>query len=91
MGNFTIFRCSEILGEAGKQEILLQMFRKFYILTRLPKRSFSENCRWVPLYMVSKYSMALVWLYDLVSLISPVSVSELQGIPEETGSVVFLT
>ena len=27
MGNYTIFRCSKILGEAGKQEILLQMFR----------------------------------------------------------------
>ena len=24
-----IFRCSKILGEAGKQEILRQMFRKF--------------------------------------------------------------
>ena len=28
MGNYTIFRCSKILGEAGKQEILQQMFRK---------------------------------------------------------------
>ena len=28
MGNYTIFfRCSKILGEAGKQEILQQMFR----------------------------------------------------------------
>ena len=29
MGNYTIFRRSKILGEAGKQEILQQMFRKF--------------------------------------------------------------
>ena len=27
MGNYTIFRCSKILGEAGKKEILQQMFR----------------------------------------------------------------
>ena len=31
MGNYTrqFFRCLKIIGEAGKQEILLQMFRKF--------------------------------------------------------------
>ena len=29
MANYTIFRYSKILGEAGKQEILQQMFRKF--------------------------------------------------------------
>ena len=29
MGNYPIFRCSKILGEAGKQDILQQMFRKF--------------------------------------------------------------
>ena len=29
MGNYTIFRCSKILGEAGKQEILQQTFGKF--------------------------------------------------------------
>ena len=29
MGNYTIFRCSKILGEAGKEEILQQMFQKF--------------------------------------------------------------
>ena len=27
MGNYTIFKCSKILGEAGKQEILQQMLR----------------------------------------------------------------
>ena len=42
----------ENLGEAGKQEILQQMFRKFQISNRLPNRCFSENCRWVPLYPV---------------------------------------
>ena len=29
MGNYTIFRSSKILAEAGKQEILEEMFRKF--------------------------------------------------------------
>ena len=29
MGDYTIFRCSKILREAGKREILQQMFRKF--------------------------------------------------------------
>ena len=28
MGNYTIFKCSKILGEAGKQGILQQKFRK---------------------------------------------------------------
>ena len=32
------FRCSKILGEAGKHEILQQMFRKFQISNRLPNR-----------------------------------------------------
>ena len=31
MGDYTIFRCSKILEEVGKQEILQQMFRKFKI------------------------------------------------------------
>ena len=35
--------CSKILGEAGKQEILQQMFRKSEILNRLPNRNFSES------------------------------------------------
>ena len=36
MGNYTIFRCSKILGEAGKQEILQQMFEnsRFQIVLR---------------------------------------------------------
>ena len=34
MGTYTIFRCSKILGEAGKQELLQQMFRKFLISNR---------------------------------------------------------
>ena len=29
MGNYNIFKMFEILGEAGKQEILQRMFRKF--------------------------------------------------------------
>ena len=42
MGNYTILRCSKILGEAGKQEILLQMFRKFYISNRVPNKYFPK-------------------------------------------------
>ena len=37
------------IGEVGKQEILQQMLRKFYISNRLSNRYFPENCRWVPL------------------------------------------
>ena len=35
-------RCSKILGEAGKQEILQEMFRKFWISNRLPNRHFPK-------------------------------------------------
>ena len=43
MGNYTrFFRCSKILGEAGKQEILHQMFRKFLITNRLQNRYFPK-------------------------------------------------
>ena len=45
------FRYSKILGQAGKQEILLQMFRKFSQIVFQQK--FSENWRWVPLTLVS--------------------------------------
>ena len=34
--------CSKILGEAGKEEILQQMFRKFYISNRPPNRYFPK-------------------------------------------------
>ena len=50
MGNYTIFRCSKIPGEAGKQEILQQMFRKFYISNLLPNRYFPKidvGCPWL--------------------------------------------
>ena len=40
MGNYTIFQMFEILGEAGKQEIFQQMFRKLQISDRLPNRYF---------------------------------------------------
>ena len=36
------FRCSKILGEAGKQEILQQIFQKFQISNRLPNRYFPQ-------------------------------------------------
>ena len=45
-------RCSKILGQAGKQEILQQIFPKFQISNRLPNRYFPENCHWVPLNIV---------------------------------------
>ena len=44
------FRCSKILGETGKQEILQQMFRKFQISNRLPNRYFRKidvGCPWL--------------------------------------------
>ena len=44
------FRCSKMLREAGKQEILQQMFRKFEISNRLPNRYFQKigvGCPWV--------------------------------------------
>ena len=52
MGNYTIFRSSKILGEAGKQHILQQMFGKFYFnldLESFSEQVFSENCRRLPL------------------------------------------
>ena len=36
------FRCSKILGEVGKQEILQQMLQKFLISNRLPNRYFPK-------------------------------------------------
>ena len=42
MGNYTIFQMFEILGEAGKQEIFQQMFRKLQISDRLPNRYFPK-------------------------------------------------
>ena len=50
MGNYTIFLMFENpTREAGKQEILQQMFRKFYISNRLPNRYFPKidvGCPW---------------------------------------------
>ena len=43
MGNYTIFRCSKILGEAGKQEVLQQVLRKFQISDRRPNRYFPKT------------------------------------------------
>ena len=37
-----VFRCLNILKEAGKEEILQQMFRKFQISNRLPDRYFPK-------------------------------------------------
>ena len=36
------FRCSKIPGQADKQGILQQMFRKFQISNRLPNRYFPK-------------------------------------------------
>ena len=49
MGNYTIFRCSKILGEECKKEILQQMFQKFWISNRLPNIYFPKidiACPW---------------------------------------------
>ena len=42
MGNYTIFRCSEILAGAGNEEMLQQMFWKFYISNCVPNRYFQK-------------------------------------------------
>ena len=49
MGNYTIFICSKILGEAGKQEILQQIVPKILGLKSSSEQIFSENWRGVPL------------------------------------------
>ena len=54
---------SKILGEAGKQEILQQMFRKFQFSNGLPNRYFTENCRWVP-----PKALWRKWHYPLISM-----------------------
>ena len=56
-------RCSKILGETGKQEILQQMFRKFLFSHGLPNRYFPENCLWVPLKALWRK-----WHYPLISM-----------------------
>ena len=44
MGNYTIFRCSKILGEAGKQEILQQNnIPKILDLKSTSEQVFSKN------------------------------------------------
>ena len=43
------FRCSKILGEAGKQEILQKNVPKILDIKSSSQQIFSENCRWVPL------------------------------------------
>ena len=60
--NIPFFRCSKILGEAGKQEILQHMPRKFQISNRLPNRYFPENCRWVPLIRSAENKAQVKWL-----------------------------
>ena len=40
MGNYTIFRCSKILGEAGKQEILQQNVSKILDLKSSSEQIF---------------------------------------------------
>ena len=47
------FRCSKILGEAGKQVMLQQNVPK--ILDLKSEQIFSENWRWVPLISAPFY------------------------------------
>ena len=56
------FKCSKILGEVDKQEILHQMFREFKSSS---EQIFSENCRWVRLLGLKLTFVSpqdLVWL-----------------------------
>ena len=43
MGNYTIFICSKILGEAGKQEILQQIVPKILGLKSSSEQIFSRK------------------------------------------------
>ena len=51
MGNYIpFFRCSKILGEAGKQEILnTENVPEILDLKSSSEQIFSKNSRWVPL------------------------------------------
>ena len=49
MSNYTIFYMLEILGEAGKQEILQKNVPKILDLKSSSEQTFSENWRLVPL------------------------------------------
>ena len=60
MGNYTKFRCSRILGEVGKQEILQKMFRKFWISNRLPNRYFPKIDVGCPCYTGSIRLIAML-------------------------------
>ena len=60
----------EILGEAGKQEILQQVLRKFQISNRLPNRYFPKTdvgCLWklleyfIPLEIDEETKFSGVW------------------------------
>ena len=51
MDNYTIFRCSKTLVEAGKQEILQQInVPKILDLKSSSEQIFSENWSWVICY-----------------------------------------
>ena len=70
MGNYTILYSSKILGEAGKQEILQQMLRKFSISNRLPNRYFPKNCRWVPLWYPLEKTLSSGYVIEKATALS---------------------
>jgi len=67
------FRRSKILGEAGKQKILQQMFRKFQISNRLPNRYFPKidaGCPWIKQFPFAIILLILIaFSFDCVLII----------------------
>ena len=70
MGNYTIFRCSNILGELGEEEIFTANAPKILDLKSSSEEIFSENWRWVSLDCMTKIvnSGERVKLKSLLSL-----------------------
>ena len=68
MGNYTIFRCSKSLGEAGEQEILQKMFRKFEISDRLPNRYFPKIDVGCPCLVIGELIFTLFFILNMASL-----------------------
>ena len=78
MGNYIpFFRCSKILGEAGKQEVLQHDVPKILDLKLSSEQIFSEKCRWVPLSILPfcLHFALLLCSFNLSSVINFVAIS----------------
>ena len=63
------FRCSKILGQAGKQENFRTNPPKILDLKSSSEQIFSENCRWVPLKTFVRYLQGYPWLAAVMAAI----------------------